>query len=403
MRAAEDSAPDDPADVRSAVEHLASFERGPCSEGERRAAEWIAGRLKELGCEATVEEERSFASYAPAFEALGVVTAIAGLVGLRTGRRLGPAVVCLACAAAIADDASNGARVWRRLVMRRKPTWNAVAVTGDRDAKRTLVVLAHHDAHPTSFIFDQSLQRWLARRFPRVFGGGETVPFWPPIVAAPTLVALGTLTRSRVITRIGLAGMSLLLVAAADLARNRIVPGANDNLSAVGGLLALAYALAERPVAGVRVMLVSCGSEEVLQGGIYGFLDRHRSELPADKTSFLNFELLGARHHVLLEGEGPLWIEDYTDPTFRDRVERAAARAGIALRRGVRSHVSTDSVVPSRAGYPTATLITLDDQKMIPNYHLMSDTPENVDYSGILGAARIAEAVVDEIAMVATT
>jgi hypothetical protein len=260
------------------------------------------------------------------------------------------------------------------------------------------VVLAHHDAHPTSFIFDQRLERWLVRRFPRVFGGRGTVPFWYPIVAAPALIALGLLTRSAVLTRIGLAGTSLSLVAAADLARNRIVPGANDNLSAVAGLLALAAALAERPVAGVRVMLASCGSEEVLQGGIYGFLARHRAELAPGSTSFLNFELLGARHHVLLEGEGPLWIEDYTDPAFRDCLERAAARAGIPLRRGVRSHVSTDSVVPSRGGYATATLITLDDQDMIPNYHLMSDVPEHLDYTGVLGAARIAEAAVHELA-----
>jgi hypothetical protein len=64
----------------------------------------------------------------------------------------------------------------------------------------------------------------------------------------------------------------------------------------------------------------------------------------------------------------------------------------------VRSHVSTDSVVPSRRGYATATLITLDDQNMIPNYHLMSDLPENIDYGGVLGAARIAEAAVHELA-----
>jgi hypothetical protein len=396
--AADGDAPDDPAGVRLAVEHLASFERGSCSEGERRAAEWIAGRLGELGCDAAVEEERSFASYAPALGALGVLAVGAGLAGLRTGRRVGPALICAACAAGIADDACNGPRVWRRLVMRRKPTWNAVAVTGDRAAERTLVVLAHHDAHPTSFIFDQRLERALARRFPRVFGGGGTTPFWYPIVAAPALIGLGVLARSHAIARVGFAGTSLSLLAAADLARNRIVPGANDNLSAVGGLLALAHALAERPAAGVRVMLVSCGSEEVLQGGIYGFLARHRAELPPESTSFLNFELLGARNHALLEGEGPLWIEDYTDPAFRDRVERAASRAGIPLRRGIRSHVSTDSVVPSRRGYATATLITLDDQNMIPNYHLMTDTPENVDYTGVLGGARIAEALVHEIA-----
>jgi hypothetical protein len=35
---------------------------------------------------------------------------------------------------------------------------------------------------------------------------------------------------------------------------------------------------------------------------------------------------------------------------------------------------------------------------MIPNYHLMSDTPENIDYTGIEGAVKIADAVVRELA-----
>ena len=50
-----------------------------------------------------------------------------------------------------------------------------------------------------------------------------------------------------------------------------MVPGANDNLSAVAVLVAVAEALREEPVDGLRVVLASCGAEEVLQGGIHGF------------------------------------------------------------------------------------------------------------------------------------
>jgi hypothetical protein len=386
----------DPADLREVVEHLASLERGACSPGEHQAAEWIAERLQGFGCEVAVEEELSFASYAPAFGALGAVAAGAGLVSLRGRARLLPAAIAAACAALVADDAANGKRPYRRAVMRQRPTWNVVARLGDADAPRTLVVLAHHDAHPTGFIFDQRLERRIAERKGSADGGG--FPFWWPIIAAPLLIALGALTRLRVVTKAGLAGQAVGIAAAADLARGRIVPGANDNLSAVAGLVGLAARLAEDPPKGVRVLLVSCGAEETLQGGIYGFVARHRDELDPETTSVLNFELLGARDHLLLEGEGPIRIEDYEGAGFRDLVARAAERAGVVLKRGVRLHVSTDSVVPSRAGYPTATLITVDELGMIPNYHLMSDTPENLDYSGIEGGVRIAEAAVRELA-----
>ena len=41
-------------------------------------------------------------------------------------------------------------------------------------------------------------------------------------------------------------------------------------------LEALAERLRERLAEGLRVLLVSCGAEEVMQGGIRAFMDRHR-------------------------------------------------------------------------------------------------------------------------------
>ena len=61
----------------------------------------------------------------------------------------------------------------------------------------------------------------------------------------------------------------------ADIQRGAVVPGANDNLSAVAVLVAVAEALREEPAEGLRVVLASCGAEEVLQGGIHGFAARH--------------------------------------------------------------------------------------------------------------------------------
>ena len=45
------------------MNELASFDRPSASEGERRAAEWIAARIRELGLTATVEVERAHGGY----------------------------------------------------------------------------------------------------------------------------------------------------------------------------------------------------------------------------------------------------------------------------------------------------------------------------------------------------
>ncbi|WP_139836916.1 M28 family peptidase, partial [Mycobacterium szulgai] len=162
-------------------------------------------------------------------------------------------------------------------------------------------------------------------------------------------------------------------------------------------LVALAERLRERPVKGVRVLLVSLGAEEILQGGIYGFLARHRPELNPDRSYFLNFDTVGSPELIMLEGEGTTIMEDYFHRPFRDLVIRAAERAGAPLRRGLRSRNSTDAVLMSRAGYPTACFSSFDRHKELSNYHLMSDTPENLIYETVMHAVTVAESVVREL------
>jgi Iap family predicted aminopeptidase len=83
---------------------------------------------------------------------------------------------------------------------------------------------------------------------------------------------------------------------------------------------------------------------------------------------------------------------------LRDLVADAAGAAGVPLRRGLRSRNSTDSAVPSRAGYPVATLISINAWKALSNYHWPSDTPENVDYDTLAAAVDVAEATIRALA-----
>jgi hypothetical protein len=389
------------ATLREVVEALAPLERGAGSEGERQAAIWIAERLRAAGCEAAVEEEQFLDGYARVMRSLSIASTAAGATALasRRARRLAGGVA-VTVAAAIADDVSNGPRLYRRATVPRRTTWNTVGTCGSADAPRTLVVLAHHDAAPTGRIFDPALQIWLGERFPGILERiDSSLPFWRALLTAPALVALGALRGRRGLLAGGVAGSALATAVFADIARSPIVPGANDNLTAVAVLVALAERLRSEPVDGLRVLLASCGAEEVVQGGIYGFAHRHFPRLDRDRTWFLNLETVGSPNLIMLEGEGPLVMEDYTDRGFRDLVARAADRAGAHLRRGMRGRNSTDAVLPSRAGYPTATLASMDRYKLLSNYHLMSDTPENVCYRTVRQALIVAEAVARELAV----
>jgi len=70
----------------------------------------------------------------------------------------------------------------------------------------------------------------------------------------------------------------------------------------------------------------------------------------------------------------------------------------IPLVRGLRARTTTDSLITDRAGYPTATLVSVNEFKALSHYHLMSDTPENLDYGTVGAATRLAEAVIRRLA-----
>lgn len=280
-----------------------------------------------------------------------------------------------------------------------KPTQNVVAVTGDPDAERTLVVLAHHDAAWSGVIFDDRFQHWLGRQVPGVFERMNTsFPLWWLVLAGPALVASGALRRNKFLTALGTATAAVTAGVMANIASSPIVPGANDNLTAVAVQVALAERLRDEPIAGLRVMLVSCGAEEVVQGGIYSFADRHFPSLDREKTWFLGLETLGSPILAMIEGEGPLIMEDYWDVRFRDLVANVATRLGAPIRRGIHARNSTDAVVPSHFRYPTASLVSFDWAKALSNYHMATDTPENINYKTVAQALLVTEGVARELA-----
>jgi len=384
------------AELRSAIEHLAALERPPCSDGERQAAEWIAARFRGHGLDARIEEEQVHGTF---FKPLGMLAGIAALGGLAAlrGRRLVGTLAGGFAAASMWEDLSGGRRRWFRRRLRQEPTWNVVAEAGDPEAEATVVLLAHHDAARTSFLFDQSGPRFVVTRMPWLI---ERLDRWPPVMAlvvgGPLLVAAGAVARSRRAIGTGTVLAAGTAAVMADMARQEVVPGANDNLTAVATLLELARMLSESPVEGVRVLLVSTGAEEANQEGIIAFAERHFDSLPVDRTAFLCLETLGSPELLLIEGEGFLRMRDYPED-FKQLMVEAAEDENVPLRRGLRLTFATDGLIPLRAGYPTAAIGSLNEYLVPSNYHWPTDTPDRLEYDTVASAVRLAYRAVQRI------
>ena len=384
--------------LREVVEKLAPVDRPPCSDGERHAAAWIADRLRDAGCDVSVEHEDAWGTWPPNLTALGLVGTFGALL-VMFKRRLRGALYAAVALAGLVDEIQNGPRIFRRVFRRRKRTVNVVAVAGDTTASKTLVVHAHHDAAQTGVIFDQGWATTLHEIRPDMVSMEKRqLPQWWLGVIAPVLTIVSAVTRWRRPARwalvLGAAGTGLV----ANIMRSPTVPGANDNLSGVAALVGLAEALKRRPIEGLRVMLVSAGAEESFQEGIRAFVERHRDELDPATTSFVNVDTIGSPHLVLVEGEGPVWTETYAGADLRDLVAGCAVDRGIELHRGTIVRASTDGIVPSRAGYPTATLISMMPWGLPGNYHLMTDTPGNVEYATVVDAIRLVYSAAERLA-----
>ncbi len=381
------------AGLERTVHHLGAISRPSASEGEREAAEWIAETLTELGLDAELEEESAHGSYWKPQALLSAAGVAAGALALR-GHRRSAALIGALAAAGIADDCSAGPHVFRKLLPHR-PTWNVVAYAGDVTARETLVLIAHHDAANGGVIFDQRPIELMARLQPEKFEQAERWPeLFRAIAGAPALVALGALLGRRGLVKVGAAAAGLSATAFAQIGASRVVPGANDNLTGVATLLGVAERLRDEPVEGVRVVLVSAGSEESFMEGSRAFLRRHAARLSPPHTRMVAVDTVGSTAElVAAESEGMIVQTEY-DPELKRELSAAAEDAGVHLRRGLLLSFATDALPCMRAGYRAAMLGSVNEFKVPSNYHKPTDTPENVDYDRVAEAVALCDALI---------
>jgi len=265
------------------------------------------------------------------------------------------------------------------------------AEAGDPDAAETVVVVAHHDAAHSGLVFHPALPRLFAERFPEMHErSSQSFPIMYATWLGPVMVALGSILARAGLLRAGSVLAAGSVAAMLDIGSSEVVPGANDNLSAVAVLVALARSLAERPTTGVRVLLLSTGSEESFMEGMQGFLRRHRGTLDPASTTVLCLECVGSPTLTLVEAEGMLRMRPYSDAARR-RLASAADAVDVELVRGLRTVAATDALIALRRGYDAVTLASIDATKFPSNYHWSTDTPENLDWETMERAFTVAD------------
>lgn len=334
---------------------LAALVRGSAGAGERASAAWILGRLRGMGIEGEVEPYRGRTTYAWSF----AVLALAGVV-----RSL---PVRLAALVALELDASGRAP----LPLGTGEGANVVARVGAAgEARRTLVLVAHHDAQRAGLVWAPALHRPGAARRLRT----RSIP--PYLAASALVIALG-LRR----TSLALAALSV------EQALRSPVPGANDNASGVAAVLALLERWRAEPLEGTEVVAVFPGGEESGMAGARAFFATH--PLDPATTLVLNLDTLGSGTPIVLEAEHALLRHRYA--------ERDLALVPPEVPRWTIGGW-TDALQAKLAGLRALSLLSIGSEGTFTHYHHPSDVPEHVDLASVRACAEVAQHVADAFA-----
>ena len=376
--------------LRERLEELEKIDRPSASEGERRAAEWLVAQFAELGAEARIEAESAHGTY---WWPLGIGAALGagGALAALRGRRILGALLGAIGAAGIADDFPPGQRQLRR-VLARRTTYNVVCELGDLEAERTVVVISHHDSAHSGLVFHPQIPL-IADRLGLIEKTDTSPMLMAPVIGGPILAALGAISGKRLLAKLGLLLGLGSAASMAEIGARDVVPGANDNGTSVVSLLALARKFLADPPQGVRVVLLSTGSEESFSEGMKAFGERHFPNLPKESTFFLCLESIGSPHLLVLRGEGFLKLREYPARSLAF-MDELAAELDIWLYPNLRLHNGTDGLEPAAAGYETAVLAGCTDLKQPANYHWWHDLAENVEFDTVADGVKLSEAAI---------
>lgn len=375
--------------LRGLLVELERIDRPSASAGERQAAEWLVDEFAKLGATARIDAERAHGTY---WWPIGIGTALglAGGLAAKRGRRLTGALLGAAGAAAIATDFPPRPRYMRKLLPKRE-TFNVICELGDPQAERTVVLSSHHDAANQGLIFHPGIPKLVSKT--GAFQHLDTSPMlMAPVIGGPILSALAGLTGNRHLANAGIAFSTGSTAAMADIGLRNVVPGANDNGTAVIALLELARRFLADPPENLRLILVSFGAEESFSEGIKAFGERYFSELPVDSTFFINMDTIGSPHLNVLRGEGFLKMFEYPQEALI-LADRTAEEEGIELMPNLRIHNGTDGLEALAAGYPVVSICSCTEHKQPANYHWPNDLAENVDFDTVESGIRLAEAM----------
>lgn len=364
-----------------AMEHIRYFAenigpRGSTTPKEAEAAQYAFEILSREGLNPVIEPFTSAKSawhpYA-LFSFLALMSEIIFLSAGRWGALIAFAVTAIAMVSVLLELAFRPNPI--RLLLPRGRSQNVVArIPPKGEVREKVVLMGHLDTHRTPLVF--SSPGWL-----KLFA--SLVPLG--LISALTLTGLFLSGIFVSILPLKIASLPFafvilgIFIIALQADFTPYTPGANDNASGAGVVLSLASRLARSPLENTEVWVVLSGCEEVGCYGAEAFAQNHKAQL--GKAIWLVLDSVGGKD------TGPVYI---TKETFlltshsdrellaiADKIASAHPELGVYSKSFQGAY--TEGAIGVKHGFRVLTLVGLRKDGMLPGWHRLTDTVENLD------------------------
>ena len=377
------------------LEGLTAFpHRSPTTQAEKKAAEYLQERLKELGLPAAGEPFTAATTFSWIYFILyfGFVVAI----GVHYFFPLAGLLIAIIFTVLFVGEQLTYFSPLSRLVPRGK-SQNVLARLEPESAERRLILVAHYDTSKTALAFAPGAAKYLRPIFLASL-----------VMIVTTLFGLGFHFVSAHVRGSALDYMLVLpalyfLYAAALMlereVRGQPVQGAADNASGVAVAVELFRRIqAAGGLPGWSVWLLLTGAEEVGMAGMSAFLNVHGPELDKTRTIFLNFDNLGTGNLTYITGEGML-KQLPADPELLRLAEQISKEEPFEDVRGrVYNILTLDTLVARARGYRALSFMGLNENGVPWPWHWHNDVLDNVDRELIQLAAEFAWTLIQRLA-----
>jgi hypothetical protein len=366
--------------------------RGTGTSGEKAAADYVAGVLRQHGLPA---ERRTFPAvssqnaYPLAVDVLALAAAAVYCLGGPVGRWVG-ALLALATAPLLWQAIRTSMSPLRALLPK-VTSGSVVARLSPRgEVRREVVILAHLDTNRCRLAWQSSAVRWLEPLTALTLG---VLAAWGLLYLAGALLG-----GPAWVIWLSLIPAAYVAGTMATLVKDERAPfscGAHDNAASVAVALEVAARLTAEPMHGTRTWLAFTGAEESDHAGLYALLGEHGPLL--SRACFIGLEGLGSGELVYLTRQG-LCTYYRPDPGLLALAERAASRRPELSARAAQMIMEDEVGTLRRAGYRAICVAGRDPVTgTLPRWHRVDDIAETVSAAFMAGAAEFVLALLKEL------